>query len=83
MLVRLIYVDKSGTLRQVLTAATEMGFLSSVISTRQRRGSDPPTVEVVIRFTGDPPLRDLVAELSEIQGVQSAVVFEDSHNDEI
>ena len=50
---------------------------------RQRRGSDPPTVEVVIRFTGDPPLRDLVAELSEIQGVQSAVVFEDSHNDEI
>ena len=80
MLVRICYEDRLGVLRRVLTASTEMGFQSSVISTRQRRESDPPSVEVVVRFSGGLPLRDLVAELSEIKGVQSAVVSEDSHD---
>lgn len=82
LLVRLTYEDRSGTLRRVLTAATEMGFQSAVESTRQRRGTDPPSVEVIVRFTGGLPLRDLVAELSEVEGVQSATVFQDSTVDE-
>lgn len=82
MLVRLTYRDGLGTLRRVLTAATEMDFQSSVVSTRQLRGSDPTRVEVVVRFTGGLPLRDLVAEVSEIDGMESAVIFSDSHEDE-
>jgi putative Mg2+ transporter-C (MgtC) family protein len=82
LLVRLTYPDRSGTLRRILTAATEMGFQSAVLSTRQRRDSDPPSVEVVVRFTGGLPLRDLVAELSEVPGVASAALFQDSHEDE-
>ena len=36
-------------------------------------------VEVTVRFTGGLPLRDLVAELSEVQDVQTVEMFEDSH----
>lgn len=82
MLVRLVYLDRVGTLRRVLTAASEMDFQSSVVSTHQLRAGDPPRVEVTIRFSGGLPLRDLVAELSEIDGVESAVIFSDSHDDE-
>ena len=77
-LVRMVYTDRTGALRRVLTAATEMGFECSVISTHQMAGTDPVTVEVVVRFTGDLPLKDLVAELSEIADVRTVETFEDS-----
>lgn len=82
MLVRLAYDDKSGTLRRILTTATEMQFESAVLSTRQIPGSAPPRVEVVVRFSGGVPLTDLVAELSEVPGVRSADLFEDTRQTE-
>jgi len=82
LLVRLTYADRSGTLRRVLTAATEMGFQSAVLSSHQHRDTIPPSVEVVVRFRGGLPLQDLVAELSEVEGVDTAAVFQDSHDDD-
>lgn len=79
MLVRLVYEDGTGALRRILTAATQMGFEASVTSTRQVPRSTPSLVEVIVRFTGGLPLRDLVAELSEVSDVQSVELFEDSH----
>lgn len=79
MLVRLVYEDGTGALRRILTAAHEMGFEASVNSTHQLPRTDPQMVEVTVRFTGGLPLRDLVAELSEVQDVQTVEMFEDSH----
>lgn len=78
LVVRLTYLDHAGTLRHILTTATQMGFESSVISTRPVVGSNPPLVEVTVRFNGGLPLQDLVAEVSEVEGVRSAEVSEDS-----
>lgn len=78
LLVRLTYLDHAGTLRRILTTATQMGFESSVISTHPVAASAPPLVEVTVRFNGGLPLRDLVAEISEVEGVRSAEVTEDS-----
>lgn len=78
LLVHLTYLDHAGTLRRILTTATQMGFESSVISTHPVVGSDPPLVEVTVRFNGGLPLQDLVAEVSEVEGVRSAEVSEDS-----
>lgn len=78
MLVRLVYQDHTGALRRILTAASDMAFESSVLSSHQVPRSDPPAVEVTVRFSGGLPLRDLVAELSEVAGVVSVDMFEDS-----
>lgn len=82
LLVRITYLDRAGTLRRILTTATQMEFESAVLSTHPVVGSQPPLVEVTARFRGGLPLRDLVAEISEIQGVHSAELTEDSESPE-
>ncbi len=82
MVVRLVYVEGEGTLRRIITTASQMQFEASVVSTHQVRTSTPSTVSAVIRFQGGVPLQDLVAEISEIPGVESADVVGDSRSPE-
>lgn len=63
---RLSYRDGEGVLRQVLATATDMGFQTAVLSSD--RSED--LVHVQARFTGKPRGEDLVAALSEIDGVR-------------
>lgn len=63
---RLSYQDGQGVLRRVLATATDMGFQTSVLSSDRTED----LVHVQARFTGKPRGQDLVAVLSEIDGVQ-------------
>jgi putative Mg2+ transporter-C (MgtC) family protein len=75
------YLDGQGILRDILTAAGDMGFDSSVLSTRRLAaavGEESPHVSVRMRFRGKPPLRDLIAQLDDIHGVKKVSVASDS-----
>lgn len=63
---RVSYRDGQGVLRRVLATATDMGFQTSVLSSDRTED----LVQVQARFTGKPRGQDLVAALSEIDGVQ-------------
>lgn len=68
---RVRYADGAGVLRDLLSAATAMGFSSSVIRSR-RIGVDGGrrSAEVDVRFHGRTPLRDLIPQFMDIEGVQ-------------
>lgn len=68
--VRITYADGSGVLRKVLGAATASGFTSSI--ERSRRVTDDGKASIImdIRFLGRPPVRELVPQLLEIEGVE-------------
>lgn len=75
------YLDGHGILRDILTAAGGMGFDASILSTRRlpaRLSSDDAQVLVRMRFRGKPPLRDLIAQLDDITGVQKVSVTSDN-----
>ncbi|ACU86572.1 Mg(2+) transport ATPase protein C [Brachybacterium faecium] len=68
---RVRYADGAGVLRDLLSKATTMGFSSSVIKSRriECEGGDD-SVEVDVQFHGRTPLRDLLPEFMDIQGVE-------------
>jgi len=75
------YKDGRGVLRAVLEKATELGFEAALSSTRTiEQPGKAVRVEARLRFTGRPPLQDLVAQLSEIRGV-TRVTLAKSDND--
>jgi len=68
--VRLTYADGAGVLREVLAAATAAGFTSAIERSRRTTLDDRPAVVMDIRFHGRQPVRTLVPQLLEIQGVE-------------
>ncbi len=87
-LIRVHYPDGQGILRRVLSLATARGFAISEISTKalgyQRTGptsanSDDgsPMVSVTLRVRGQSLVNDLVAAVSEIDGVNAVLADDD------
>ncbi|GAA2100824.1 MgtC/SapB family protein [Brevibacterium salitolerans] len=74
-LVRVTYRDGAGILREVLAAATGLGFATSIEHSRRFSGEDgEPLVELDIRFLGRRPLRMLLPELLDIEGVEGVTL---------
>ena len=67
---RLTYADGTGVLREVLAAATAAGFTASIERSRRITSEDHPAVAMDIRFHGRRPVRDLLPQLMEIDGVE-------------
>lgn len=75
-IVRIVYVDGAGVLRDVLSEATATGFATFILANRRREGSD--LVELEVRFKGRAPLNTLLPSLNDIAGVKSLEVRRDS-----
>ncbi|WP_052460029.1 MgtC/SapB family protein [Tessaracoccus massiliensis] len=67
--VELTYEDGRGVLREVLAEATAMGCETTLVSTRSSKDGDRRLVKAELRFRQGPPLRDIMALLSEVDGV--------------
>lgn len=68
--VKIVYLDGSGVLRDILGVSSEMGFSASVQSTRKVSEGGAKAVVAEIRFFGQRPLRDLMSSLAELKGVE-------------
>ncbi|MPV50221.1 MgtC/SapB family protein [Pseudactinotalea sp. HY160] len=77
---RITYVDGEGVLRRLLTEATTVGFSAFILGTRRKDDSD--LVELDVRFKGRAPLRNLIPNLDDIEGVRSVQVRRDDNDDE-
>lgn len=73
-IVRVRYLDGHGILRSVLSAATLLGFETSILSTTRETRPESDHVIVNLRFRGRIPLRDLMQQIGEIRGVQEVAL---------
>ncbi|MGO1851200.1 MgtC/SapB family protein [Microbacterium sp.] len=71
---RITYIDGGGVLRDVLEAATAMGFSSSVVRSRRSTEDDRALVTVDVHFYGQQPMRELVPPLLDLSGVERVSV---------
>ena len=71
------YEDGSGVLRAILSTATSMGFEASVLGTDVHPEAGRPQVRASMRFTGRPPLQNLVLALDDLDGVTGVRLRED------
>lgn len=67
--VTVTYEDGRGALRDVLADATALGCETTLINTRHETLDETRVVHAKMRFRQGPPLRDVMAQLSEIPGV--------------
>ncbi|MBK7820043.1 MAG: MgtC/SapB family protein [Tessaracoccus sp.] len=63
------YEDGRGVLRDLLHEATALGCETTLINTRQAKLEGLKVVRAEMRFRSGPPLRDVMTQLSEIDGV--------------
>ncbi len=68
-LMELTYEDGRGVLRDVLAEATAMGCETTLVETRAKTSDGRRLIKAQMRFRKGPPLRDVMAQLSEIPGV--------------
>lgn len=67
-----VYADGRGALRDILTRATELGYDTSLISTRRKGRPEKPKVAATMDFKrGNVPLSELVATLQAIPGIKT------------
>jgi len=68
---RVVYEDGRGVLREILGLSTQLGFAVSKLETRQLEhdGSDGHTVAVTMELAGQPSVRQLTVDLSDLDGV--------------
>src|SRR3954451_5499327 len=78
----LAYADNRGVLRQVLELATNMGFSSSILSTKKAGDAQNPIVLMNIRFHGSIPLRELVPFIMEVPGVTTVTLLGSDANED-
>lgn len=76
---RIVYEDGRGVLRQLLTDATEAGFTASIVSTSRHRSGSEMLVEMDVRFQGRPPVQRLIPQLDDVDGVRS-IRFRDAED---
>lgn len=69
-LLRITYADGAGVLRDLLGVATSMGFTSSIEHSRRTDRDGRRVVVIDIRFHGRPPVRDLIPQFIELDGVE-------------
>lgn len=69
-MLRVTYMDGAGVLRDVLAAATSMGFTSSIQNSHRITDDGEKHVVMDIRFQGRPPLRELIPPVMELDGVK-------------
>lgn len=74
-LIKLVYEDGRGVMRDVLAVAAELGCETTLVSTRSQRSGDLRLVKAQMRFRSGPPLRDVIAQVSEIPGVVDIELF--------
>lgn len=68
------YVDGQGTLRDILEAAAEMGYQTTIRSTKQFSSGDHKSIRACLQFHGRPPLQILMAQLTELSGVEGVAM---------
>ena len=68
-LLRITYADGAGVLRDLLALATAMGFTSSIEHSRRTERDGRRFVVMDVRFHGRPPVRDLIPQFMELDGV--------------
>ncbi|TCM51361.1 MgtC/SapB family protein [Kribbella sp. VKM Ac-2568] len=76
-LVTVRYIDGAGVLRAILATATSMGFEASVLGTTVDREGGRQQVRASMRFTGRPPLENLVVALDDLEGVTGVRLRDD------
>lgn len=81
-ILRITYADGAGVLRDVLAAATTMGFTSSIENSRRITYDEVRCVAMDIRFQGKPPLRDLIPPFMELEGVKRVSLKQDEECDD-
>jgi len=85
---RIVYVDGAGVLREVLAVATDLGFSALILASRRHESADTALVELDVRFHGRASLRSLVPTVGAITGVREvrvrgAVTEDEDDADEI
>ena len=63
------YQDGMGVLRTILEEATALGCRTTLLNTRQKREEDSRVIRAEMRFSGGPPLRDVMTQLMDLSGV--------------
>ena len=81
-MLRIIYTDGAGVLRDVLAAATSMGFTSSIQNSRRITDDGEKRVVMDIRFEGKPPLRELIPPVMELDGVRRVALKQEMEDDD-
>ncbi|MDN5686134.1 MAG: MgtC/SapB family protein [Brachybacterium sp.] len=81
-LLRITYVDGAGVLRDLLGVATTMGFTSSIEHSRRTDHGDRHVVVMDVRFHGKPPVRELIPQLMELEGVDRVALRRDDDPDD-
>lgn len=79
-ILRITYIDGQGVLRRVLSTATDLGFSAFILATSRDKDTDLVTLDV--RFKGRQPLRDLVPQLDDVNGVRSIEVRSEEDDEE-
>jgi putative Mg2+ transporter-C (MgtC) family protein len=70
--IRVHYVDGQGALREILRAATQLGFSVLELDTERHTGGDTaPSIDLVLRVSGRSSAQELIATLAELDGVHS------------
>lgn len=77
--VRIVYDDGEGVLRRLLAVATEAGLAAFILSTER---TEDGFVHLDVRFKGRTPLRLLIPQLHEVEGVRAVHVQRDEDEDE-
>lgn len=73
-LLRITYADGAGVLRDLLALATAMGFTSSIEHSRRTERDGRRFVVMDVRFHGRPPVRDLIPQFMELDGVDRVML---------
>lgn len=68
-IMELTYEDGRGVMRDVLAEATALGCETTLVSTRAKESDGKRLIRAQMRFRQGPPLRDVMAQLSEVPGV--------------
>jgi putative Mg2+ transporter-C (MgtC) family protein len=63
------YEDGKGVLRDLLHEANALGCETTLINTRQAKQDGVKVVRAEMRFRSGPALREVLAQLSEVDGV--------------
>jgi len=79
---RVVYVDGAGVLRDVLAVAAELGFSALILASRRREHGETALIELDVRFMGRASLRSLVPTVGAITGVREVQVRGSAADDE-
>lgn len=77
-LLRIVYRDGGGILREILSVASTMGFKSTILDSQRFETEDGVTmVRIDVKFDGKRPLHMLIPMIMELTGVDKVSIRED------